>query len=205
MAISVRLAEWSFPAIDRKRVLGIILALVAALLVLAVTRPEPQVPVLIASGDLVAGQALTADDVTVRYMASSEGLVEGTGLGDLSDWSLRVPLQAGEPLLPSLLLPPEMLVAPNVIALSLDQSHAVLGRLVAGDRVDVYRTTDGGFDAAPVTELVAAGVYVVESRTDTDGLNSGRVDLLLAVDEDLALLIAGSARHGEVDLVRVAP
>lgn len=205
MAISVRLAELSLPTIDRKRVLGIILAAIAALLVLALTRSEAQVPVLVASGDLVAGQALTAQDVTVRYLTSSEGLVEGTGLGDLSEWSLRVPLQAGEPLLPSLLLPPEMLAAPNVIALSLDHSHAVLGRLVAGDRVDVYRTIDGGFDVAPLTELVASGVYVVESRVGVDGLNDDQVDLLLAVDEDLALLIAGSARHGEIDLVRVAP
>lgn len=205
MAISVRLTDMSMPAIDRKRLVGIILAVAAALLVLVLTRPQAQVPVLVASGDLVAGQALTANDVAVRYMASSEGLIEGDALGDLSDWSLRVPLEAGEPLLPSLMLPPEMLASPNVIALSLDQSHAVLGKLVAGDRVDIYRTTDGGFDTAPATEIVATGVYVVESRVDTDGLGSDQVDLLLAVDGDLALLIAGSARHGEIDLVRVAP
>ena len=205
MAVGVRNTAVALPTLDRRRVLGIVLAGIAGLLVLLMTRPDPQVAVLVASGDLVAGQPLSSQDLSVRYVADASGLVTGTEVGDLADWSLRVPLTDGEPLLPSLLQPPELLAFPNVIALALDQEHAVLGHLVAGDRVDVYRTTSGGFDGVPVTERVAVGVYVVEARVAEDGLNADRVDLLLAVDEELAALIAGAARSGEIDLVRIAP
>ncbi|MCZ7533356.1 MAG: hypothetical protein M5U23_08130 [Acidimicrobiia bacterium] len=205
MAVSVRLNELSMPWLDRRRLVGLALAALAGFLVLMLTQPDPRVGILVAANDLVPGRALTQDDVAVRYVASSVGLVEGTTIGDLSEWSLRAPIDAGEPLIPSNLQPPELLAYPNVIALSLDQSHAVLGRLVAGDRVDIYRTSDRGLESAPVTELVATGVYVVESRPPVEGVNADRVDLLLAVDENLALLLAGSTRDGEIDLVRIAP
>ncbi len=205
MAVSIRLDELSIPWLDRKRLVGLGLAAIAGLLVLMLTQPDPRVGVLVAANDLVPGRALTQDDVTVRYVASSVGMVEGTTIGDLSEWSLRAPVDAGEPLIPSNLQPPELLAYPNVIALSLDQSHAVLGRLVAGDRVDIYRTSDQGLESAPVTDLVATGVYVVESRPAVEGVNADRVDLLLAVDEELALLLAGASRNGGIDLVRIAP
>lgn len=144
MAVSVRLNELSMPWLDRRRLVGLALAALAGFLVLMLTQPDPRVGILVAANDLVPGRALTQDDVAVRYVASSVGLVEGTTIGDLSEWSLRAPIDAGEPLIPSNLQPPELLAYPNVIALSLDQSHAVLGRLVAGDRVDIYRTSDRG-------------------------------------------------------------
>lgn len=205
MAVSVHLNELSIPWLDRRRLLGLALAAIAGLLVLTMTQPDPKVGILVAVNDLVPGHALSQADVAVRYVASSEGLVEGTTIGDLSEWSLRSPIDAGEPLIPSNLQPPEMLAYPNVIALSLDQSHAVLGKLVGGDRVDIYRTSASGLDSAPVTDLVATGVYVVESRPAVEGVNADRVDLLLAVDEDLARLLAGATRDGGIDLVRIAP
>lgn len=205
MAVGVRTQTIALPKFDRRRVIGILLAAIAGLLVLVMTRPESQVPILVASGDIVAGQPLGAQQVAVRYVTDAEGLVAGTDVGELSDWSLRAPLSDGEPLIPSLLQPPELIAFPNVIALSLDQEHAVLGHLVAGDRVDVYRTTSVGFDVTPVTERVATGVYVVEVRMSEAGINADRVDLLLAVDEELAALLAGAVRSGEIDLVRVAP
>ncbi len=205
MALGIRSRSLTLPSMDRKRVVGIVLAAAAALFVLLLTRPPDRIPILVASMDIPPGQALTADDVVVRYVESSEGLVEGATLGDLASWSLRAPIAAGEPLVPSLLQPPELLEAPNVIALSLDQSHAVLGRLVQGDRVDIYVTIGTGFGDEPVTQLIATGVYVVESRPGGDGIDADRVDLLLAVDADLALTIAGAGRSGAVDLVRVSP
>ncbi len=205
MAVSVRFADASLPWFDRKRLLGIVLAAVAALLVLVVTRPTPMVPILVASSDIQPGQPLGTQDVTVRYVESSSGLVQGTSLGELADWSVRVPIVAGEPLLPSLLQAPEILAAPNVVALSLAPGHAVLGRLVAGDRVDVYQTVGGAFGADTTTDLIASGVYVVESTFDADGMNRGTVDLLLAVDDDLAARIVSADRRGEIDLVRIAP
>lgn len=205
MAVGVRSFPVVLPSVDRRRILGIFLAAIAGLLVLFLTRPEPQIAILVASNDLVAGQPLADQGVSVRYVTDAEGFVAGTGIGELAEWSLRAPIAEGEPLIPSLLQPPELLEFPNVMALSLDQKHAVLGNLVAGDRVDVYRTSAAGFDAAPVTTRVAMNVYVVDARVSDDGINRDRVDLLLAVDEDLAALIAGASRGGEIDLVRVSP
>ena len=205
MALGISLPAVSMPSLDRKRAIGVVLAVIAALLVLHLTQPPDRIPILVASADISPGQALTADDVVVRYVQSAEGLVEGSSIGDLATWSLRAPIAAGEPLVPSLLRPPELLEAPNVIALSLDESHAVLGRLVSGDRVDVYVTSADGFGDLATTQLVATRVYVVESRSGGDGLDADRVNLLLAVDENLAQTIAGAGRSGAVDLVRVSP
>jgi pilus assembly protein CpaB len=205
MALGIRTPSLSMPAIDRKRVVGLALAAIAAMLVLLLTRPPDRIPILVASADIAPGQALTASDVSVRYVESPDGLVEGSSIGDLESWSLRAPIAEGEPLVPSLLQPPQILETPNVIALSLDESHAVLGRLVPGDRVDVYVTVGSGFDSQPATELVATNVYVVESRPGSDGIDSGEVHLLLAVDEELARTIASAGRSGAVDLVRVSP
>lgn len=205
MAISIRLADASLPWFDRKRLLGIVLAAVAALLVLFLTRPTPMIPVLVASTDIEPGQPLGSQDVSVRYVESASGLVDGSSLGDLAEWSVRVPILAGEPLLPSLLQAPELIAAPNVVALSLDPGHAVLGRLVAGDRVDVYQTVGGTFDSDVTTDLIASGVYIVEARFDGDGMSSEKVDLLLAVDDELAARIVSADRRGEIDLVRIAP
>ena len=205
MALGISSHAFSMPSLDRKRAIGVVLAVVTALLVLHLTRPPDRIPILVASADISPGHALTADDVVVRYVQSAEGLVEGSSIGDLATWSLRAPIAEGEPLVPSLLRPPELLEAPNIIALSLDESHAVLGRLVPGDRVDVYVTSADGFGDLATTQLVATRVYVVESRSGGDGLNADRVDLLLAVDEELAQTIAGAVRSGAVDLVRVSP
>lgn len=205
MAIGLRASTVAMPSLDRRRLLGIVLAAAAGLLVLVVTRPAPQVAILVADGDLVAGQPLSEDDVSVRWVLDAEGLVAGTSLGEIAEWSLRAPLAAGEPLVPSLLQAPAIATYPNVIALSLPLEHAVLGNLMAGDRVDVYLTTSDGFDSQPVTQRIASGVYVVEARMVATGINSDRVDLLLAVDETLAETLAGAARADDIDLVRIAP
>lgn len=205
MAISVRLSDVSVGWFDRRRLLGIVLAAVAAFLVLSLTRPAPTVPILVASADIQPGRPLSPDDISVRYVQSSTGLVEGTSLGELVDWSLRVPVFAGEPIIPSLLQPPELQVAPNVVALSLAPSHAVLGQLAAGDRVDIYRTMDGSPSAPGSTELLASDVYVVEATLQVDGIGAGTVDLLLAVDDSLAGEIVAAERLGSIDLVRIAP
>lgn len=205
MALGVRVRDISVPEIDRRMIVGGILAAIAALGVLQLTKPPERVPVLVAEGDLVAGQPLSSLDVGVRYVETSDGMVVGDTVGDLADWSLRVPLQEGEPLVASLLQPPELVASPNVIALSLAAENAVLGRLFAGDHVDVYVTTPGGFETDPVTTLLASRVFVVEAEQSESSIDRGRVNILLAVDDDLARELAGAMHTAEIDLVRVAP
>ena len=67
-------------------------------------------------------------------------MVTADSVGELSPRSLAAPLAAGEPVLPSLLRPPDVQTAPDLLAVELDQARAVLGRIDPGDRVDVYAT-----------------------------------------------------------------
>lgn len=205
MALVARVRDVALPSVDRRMIVGGILAAIAALGVLQITQPPQRVPVLVAGAELPAGRPLGALDIEIRYVESATGLVSGDSVGDLAEWSLRVPLAEGEPLIGSLLQPPELVEFPNVIALSLDGAHAVLGRLAAGDRVDVYVTMDGGFDTDSRTELLATDVYVVDVVASESSVDRGRVNLLLAVDDDLAGLIVSATRTGGIDLVRVAP
>jgi Flp pilus assembly protein CpaB len=202
--MAVRVPNLALPNVDRRTLLGIGLAAVAATLVLLVTRPVPTAPVLVAGSDLAAGTPLAELDIDVRQVADSAGLVEGTELGDLAGWTLTVPLAAGEPLLPSLLAPPELLTAPNLIALDIEAAHAVLGRLAAGDRVDVY-ATEAPFGGDPVTRLVAADVFVVDARVVAAGGGRDRVELLVAVDDALAADLTTAMRAADLDLVRAGP
>lgn len=189
---------------DRRTAVGLALALAAGALVFALTRPPATVPVLVAEGPLPAGIPLESLPVGVRRVPETAGLVAGDDVGVLEGWTLAAPLSAGEPLVPSLLRSPERRSLPDVLALSLDRDRAVLGELQAGDRIDVYVTGHEG-EGPPVTRLVAAAVYVVAAGAGPTGLGGGdRVDLLLAVDHDLAAALVGARHEGDLALVRVA-
>lgn len=194
----------SLPRIDRRTVLGVLLAALAAALVLTTTRPPPTVGVLVAATDLSAGVPLTAADVNVRRLASARGMVEGDSIGELTGWSLAAPVTAGEPLLPSLLREPARQASPSLFALAVDEDHAVLGNLAAGDLVDVIVTWEGPAGEPGITELLAEDVFIVESRIDVNTGTPG-VQLLLAVDDPMALRLATAVHAGEFDLVKVTP
>jgi hypothetical protein len=91
------------------------------------------------------------------------------------------------------------------MALSLDRSHAVQGNLSQGDLVDVLVTRAASFDAAPETELVAAAVYILDVSLGESGFDADRVDVVLAVDGDLAVNLTNARESGTIDLVRVTP
>ncbi len=202
MAIGVRVRDLSIPRPDPRTLIGIGLAAVAALLVLWLTQPDPSVPVLVAGSDLPSGTPLSELDISVRHTADSTGLVEGDSPGDLSAWVLAAPLTAGEPLLPSLLRPPDVQAAPDLLAVELDQAHAVLGRIDPGDRVDVYATTSRTGEES-TTRLIASSVFVVDASV-SDSVGSGnQVQLLLAVDDELAALLTAAMNGGSLDLVQV--
>ena len=203
MAIRAVVTGIALPHVDRRFIVGGLLAAVAAAMVLVLTRPPQETPVLVAGGELPAGTQLGALDIDVRYVQNADGLIEGTSLGDLDKWVLRVPLGEGEPLLASLVLPPAVIDAPNVIALSMEPEHAVLGQISAGDRVDVYVTTSSP-GQSKVTSLVAADVFVVAASVSDDPGTQGDVNVLLAVDDALALELAAAGRSDGVDLVRVS-
>jgi len=201
-AVSLRAGSGSFPRLDARTLIGIGLAATAALLVLWLTRPAPMSPVLVAGGDLPAGTPLSELDISVRRVAVPEGLVAGDELGELSDWTLVTSISAGEPLIASLLRPPALQTAPDLLAMEIERARAVLGRIDPGDRIDVYGSTARPGEPAE-TRLIASGVYVVDAATSESTVGGERVELLLAVDDGLAAALTEAMSGGDIDLVRV--
>jgi Flp pilus assembly protein CpaB len=191
--------------LDRRTLLGLLLAALSGIIVLTLTRPPALTPVLVAGGDINAGTPLGQVDLEVRRVSSADGLVAGDTIGDLSDWTIRVPLSAGEPLLPSLLVPPAVGLTPDALALSLDRAHAVQGQLVPGDTVDILVTSSSSLESNAVTETVASGVYILSVDLGDTGFDADRVDVVLAVDAATASLIANARETGTIDLLRVSP
>jgi Flp pilus assembly protein CpaB len=190
--------------IHRRTLFGLLAAAAAGVLVLVLTRPDPTVAVLVAEGPLPAGVELEGLPIGVRHLPDTAGLVAADSPDGLADWTLAAPLAAGEPLLPSLLRPPERRDHPDILALSLPRDRAVLGELQAGDLVDVYVTADA-LEGPPATRLVAADLYVVAAGPAPGGIaGSEGIDLLLAVDDTLAAALVSARHEGEIDLVRVS-
>jgi len=206
MALRALPATMSIPHVDRRYLIGGLAAALATILVLIITTPPTRTSVLVAGGDLPAGAALSGLEIGTRQVNDAEGLIEGTTLGELAEWSLVVPLREGEPLLASTLRPPEMVAAPQAMGVSLPAAHAVLGRLDAGDVVDVYLTPNaspGG--PSPVATRIAQRVYVIDAAESASPGAMGRIDVLLAVDEEITPVLAAGARDGTIDLVKVSP
>lgn len=205
MAVLSNLAGFGSTRFDKRTLTAVGLAALAAFIVLGLTRPDESVGVLIAADDIPAGAALDAGSVTSRQMATADGLIPGTSVGELEGWALASGVAAGEPLLASLLVDPSAAPRPSSLSISIPETHAALGSIVAGDAVDIYVTWPSTASEPRGTELLAAGVLVLEARQAENAVAGRReLELLLAVDDDLAPLIAGGHRIGDLDLVRVS-
>ena len=202
MAVRSWSPSLALPTVDRRLVVGALLATVSAALVLILTRPAATTPVLVAGGDVPAGTPLVELPISVRHVTDPSGLVEGTTVGELGTWVLAIPLTEGEPLVASALRAPSIVAAPDTLAISLGAEHAVGGSIASGDLVDIYTTAEDP-NGATVTRLIARDVYVVEAGVSGDGISAGDVDVLLAVDDELAAAIIASRRTGDLDLVKV--
>ena len=198
-------AAFQAPRVERRTLVAVGLAALAAFIVLTLTRPDNSVGVLVAASDLPVGVALDADLVTVRQVADADGLVAGTAVGELEGWTLAAAIRRGEPLLPSLLVDPHAVPRPSSLSIAIPETHAALGSVAAGDIVDIYVTWPAVPGEPRTTELLAPGVEVLQARPAADAIGGVRtIELLFAVDTELAPLIAGGHRVGDLDLVRVS-
>ena len=182
--------------LDLRLVIAGVLALGAGLAVHALTRPDPTIDAVVAAGPLAPGVRLADLPLTTRTMTAGPGLLASADLPSVADHALIAALDAGDPLLGALLAPPAD-SGRDIIGLTLDPAHAVQGAVVAGDRVDIYATSDDG------THRLATGVLVLDALAGAGGLGGNDVALLLAVDDDLALALVAAARGGQLDLVRL--
>lgn len=172
-----------------------ILAAATALVVLLLTAPPSLQSVLVTRTAAPGGVPLRSLDVAVREVEDDSGLVLADDAGDLAGHVLVASLGAGAPIPRSLLAAPADRRTPDLLGLELDSSTAVHGLLEGGDTVDVYA-------AADEVSLIASGVEVIDVMIDSGSLGSGSVELVVAVEGDLAPRLIAAAQAGTMHLVR---
>lgn len=190
------------PRLDRRFVVAGLLAAVSAVVVLVLTRPPERTPVIVAAADLPAGHVLEASDVAVRYVEDRTGFVVGDSIGELAGYSLAVPMSQGEPLLASIVRSPERVAAASSMSLAVPIERAALGRLAAGDHIDIYMTTSEMSGEAR-TDLAAHDVYLIDAMVADEPGSRDEVWLLIAVDEQLARQLTTASHAGSLDVVKV--
>ena len=201
--VSERLA--ALPTIDRRTALALAAGFASALLVLALSAPPSLTAVLVADGPLPAGTALGDLPVTYRNVDNADGLIVGSDIGELADWTLVTPLTEGEPLLVSLIRPPQQITAPQQMALAIPATQAVLGEIQAGDSVDILVTRTAGVGSDATTEVLARDVYVISAVLAESTAFGDELRLVLAVTDQLAVDLANASYAGDLDLIKVNP
>lgn len=157
--------------------------------------------VLVAAGDLQPGQVLTAVDLRAELVAvpGSVGVVREGDLDRLVGSTVRVPVEEGELLAPSMVVD-ESQVVPDGMALvgaSLTVGRFPPTGLRSGDAVVLVDASNDGADRLGVGEVFS----VVEV---TEGARAGDVTVgLLVEDSGLLDAAAGAAAAGSLTLVAV--
>jgi Flp pilus assembly protein CpaB len=177
------------------------LAAVGVYVTYAQAQSDPTDPVVVAARDLQVGEVLGVGDLRVieadlpeptagGAFSSTEAVVGRVVLGPIADGEL---VQAGAltdgPASPDL----------HEVALRLPPGQIALGRLKAGERVDVFATVDDR------TTSVVRGAAVVQIEADDSGsLTSSReVTLIVAVPSgDAVAAVVHALRTGDVTVVR---
>ena len=189
-------------AVNRKWLLAMAFALLAAALVLLVqlNRPSATVEYLVANRDQPAGTQLEASAFTPVALAL--GASGGRYVSSLPSGQLTRPLRAGE-----LLAADDVGLANARFSVVLSPCQPVSARIHVGSLVDVWFVAKSvAVDAASAPVRVAADLEVrALSAIDTGlsgGLNSGLSKVELAVSEaDLPALMLASADGGFISVV----
>jgi Flp pilus assembly protein CpaB len=181
--------------IDARFAIAGVLAVIAAAVVLTLTRPVERVPVLVAASPLPPGVRLADLDLETRMVEPIEGVITAEDRPDFDDRVLAVPVPAGSPIMAMVLMPPASQLD-DVMAVTLDPANAVQGDLRPGDLVDLYATDDTG------TRRIAESVTVIDVSMGSGGFGGSDVAVLLSVDRALAQQVVAVTHTGALDLVR---
>ncbi len=162
---------------------------------------DDRVEVLIATHDLRAGAIVTAADVEpvpVQLPGDVRGLFGSVQAA--VGRRIIAPVDAGEFLQASATVVPTTGDETLELAVALPASRAV-GRLAAGERVDVFSTWDGS-----VTELIAVDARVLEVSGGRGSLGGGdvvTVRLALSDFDQVEALVHAQAA-GDITMIRAA-
>lgn len=176
------------------------LAAVGTFLAYADATADDTIDVLVAARDLAPGQTIRAADVDLVPVELPGGVRGLFGAVDAAvGRQVAAPVEAGEFLLASATVVPLEGAEALEVAISVPGSRAV-GRLRAGERVDVFSTW-----SSDVTQLIAVDARVIEVRgSSSEGLGgSDTVTVRLAVADfsQIEALVHAQAA-GDITLVR---
>ncbi len=169
---------------------------------LALQNREATTSVAIADRQIAEGTAFSTDLARLVPMPSDfEGiryLVAEADLRELEGWVVSRSVAEGE------LIDRAMLVAPGggdglrTMSVPVAIEHAAGATLVVGDRVDVISVIDAG------PSFVALDLEIVAiADTTQEGLTgAGAYHIVVAVDAEEALALAGAIDNGSIEVIR---
>jgi SAF domain len=160
-------------------------------------------PVLALRNDVVAGQIIEADDLTVVRVSADSGvdLVSSSARDDVIDEPAAVNMLAGTLLTPSAVGTDDGLdTGAAVIAIPVTASEIPADDLDTGDTVTIYRTPDPS--ERGVIEARTLGEGRVFSVAEEDSGSMVRVSV--TVDETLAPAIAGAVRADQIYVAKTS-
>jgi SAF domain len=161
-------------------------------------------PVLALRNDVVAGQPIGADDLTVVRVSADAGvpLVSSSARDDVIGEPAAVNLLAGTILTPNAIRPDAGLeTGTAVIALPVPRSELPANDLDTGDHVTIYRTAAQGDDSAGEAAEVLGEGQVFSVGDDDDGSN---VRVSVTVDELDAAEIANAVQADRFYLAKTS-
>lgn len=182
----------------------IVAAVLAATLNYAVLRAhDATARVAVAAVDVPAGQALGSGSLAFTSIRAGDALLATLLSPDdvdaYRDHVAAVTLAAGDVVRRSDLLAPSASGQQRAMSIPIEPEHAVAGRLVAGDRVDVIEVRDGRA-AYVLTDAEVVHVPAADARPALAGLRTFSVTV--AVDDEAALRLAAAIRAGQLEVVR---
>jgi Flp pilus assembly protein CpaB len=182
---------------------GVLMALAAIGVYLAYDQASarPTDPVVVAARDLPVGQVLEADDLRTIDVDLPEPVAGGTfeSIDSLAGRVVLGPLAAGEIVQAATVTDGPAAPDAHEVAITLPREQIAVGRLKAGERVDVFATYDDR-----TSSVVRGAEVVLISADDSGSLTSSReVTLVVAVPSgDAVAAVVHALRTGDVTVVR---
>ena len=179
-------------------ILAFLLAAVANLVVLR--RADVTYPVAVAATDLVPGRTVRPEDLRIVEIDAGPEvlatLVNDPTLGVGQVVTRLIP--AGDLVRTSDLEATATFDRQRAMSIPVARSHAAGGAISVGDRVDVIAVVE---DKA---HFVAAGAEVIEVSSPGEGALSGGAEffVVISVDSQTALDLAGALNTGDIEVVR---
>jgi Flp pilus assembly protein CpaB len=155
---------------------------------------------VVAATDLRAGQVIDREDVSVARGSLPAGAAGFASVDDVVGRAALGPMSSGELVQTGSVTPDRKAGVPRrEIALSLPREQLAVGRLRAGDRVDVFVT----YEERTVAVVQGAEVLQLVASEEGSLTSSREVELVVAVESgDLLTALVHALRTGEITVVR---